>query len=54
MKNVEYKFIMIPLVFILLRVWTCIIGILLIYVGLEEDDFPSWLATTLLYLSVSS
>ena len=48
--NVDYKFIAIPLVFIILRMWTCIQGIVIVYVNMKT--IPHWLASVLLYLSV--
>ena len=40
LHNVEYKFLLIPVAFIILRVWTCILGILFVYVGMDPKHFP--------------
>ena len=38
LQGVDYKFLLIPVVFIILRMWTCIVAILFIYVGLDLDS----------------
>ena len=49
----DYKLLLIPLGFILLRVWTCVVNILFTYVGVPLSDLPAWLCNMLIYLSVS-
>lgn len=53
MDNIDYKFILIPLMFILLRIWSIIIHILLVYIQLPPESVPSWILQTLVYFSVS-
>ena len=43
----EYKFLSIPIAFFLLRMWTCIINLLYVYVDIGDIPQP------LVYLSVS-
>ena len=52
-RSLVYKFLLIPVVFLVLRVWTCILIILYTYIGLSEKCVPKWVNNTLLYLSVS-
>lgn len=52
-RSLIYKFLFIPVVFVLLRLWTSILNILYVYVGLEEKQVPFWLNETLIYLAVS-
>ncbi len=55
MNSVDYKFILIPVIFVLLRMWSCIVNILFVYVNLKESDlnYYSYIIQILLYLSVS-
>ena len=32
--NVDFKFILVPITFIFLRIWTCILTVVLVYIGL--------------------
>ena len=48
--SVHYKFLFIPVMFVLLRIWTCILNVLLIYV---QMPLPCGLLFTLTLLSVS-
>ena len=50
---IDFKFTAIPLVFILLRIWTLIISIVYDYAHVSEDKIPNWVEYILLYLSVS-
>lgn len=52
-RSLIYKFLFIPVVFVLLRLWTSILNILYVYVGLEEEQVPFWVNETLVYLAVS-
>ena len=52
LHHVEYKFLVIPLVFLFLRVWSLILSILYDYLELDVDQVPSQLNLALLYLSV--
>ena len=52
MNFMDYKFILIPVTFILLRMWTCILGILTEYASVDEKK-NSVVLTILLYLGVS-
>ena len=40
LHNVEYKFLVIPVAFIILRVWSCVLLILFVYVGMDPKHFP--------------
>ena len=51
LKNVEYKLLLIPVAFIVLRVWSCTLGILFVYAGLTAKQIPT-LVTPLMILSV--
>ena len=51
--TMEYKLILIPLAFLLLRIWSCIINIVYVYVGLKVHAVPHQLTLALIYLSVS-
>ena len=56
LHHVDYKFVIIPVVFVFLRIWTSIMNILYLYVRVDEvtpHSLPQWLNQTLLYLSVS-
>lgn len=53
MNSVDYKFILIPVIFVLLRMWSCIVNILFVYVNLKESDLNYYIIQILLYLSVS-
>ena len=53
LHHVDYKFLIIPVVFVFLRVWTIILSILYDYVQLDIKQVPSKLNLALLYLSVS-
>lgn len=46
----DYHFLFIPLVFTLLRMWTCLVGILYVYIQIRQ--MPDWLNITLVYLAV--
>ena len=46
----DYHFLFIPLVFTLLRMWTCLVGILYVYIQIKQT--PDWLNVTLVYLAV--
>lgn len=52
MHNSDYKFIAIPLVFILLRVWSQTIDVIFFYMGRESIPGPQGVAIALLYLAV--
>lgn len=47
----DYRFLLIPVVFTLLRMWTCIVIIISVYVQWQGE--PLWLNILLVYLSVS-
>lgn len=49
--SIDYKFLAIPLAFILLRVWSFIADVLYLYIGLHHLNEP--LALTLIVLGVS-
>ena len=51
LQNVEYKLLVIPIAFIILRVWTCILGILFVYAGMTPKQVSKWV-TPLMILSV--
>ena len=52
-RSLVYKFLFIPVVFVLLRLWTSILIILYTYIGLQESQVPHWINEILIYLSVS-
>ena len=52
LHHVDYKFVIIPVVFVFLRIWTGIMNILYLYINI--DELPPQLNQALLYLSVSS
>lgn len=52
-NKVDYKFLLIPIVFVLLRIWTIIVNIVYIYAQVEPSDLPTWLDKTLVYMAVS-
>ena len=52
LHHVDYKFVIIPIVFVFLRIWTGIMNILYLYIQL--DGVPPRLNQALLYLSVSN
>ncbi len=47
----DYNFLLIPVVFTLLRIWTSIMDIMFVYVRVQYS--PLWLNITFVYLSVS-
>ena len=53
MNHIDYKFIFIPVIFVLLRMWGLILDILYVYLGLQDNNIPTVIDKTLLYLSVS-
>ena len=53
LHTVDYKFLLISLVFVALRMWTCIVNIVFIYAHLESAQIPTWLDKMLVYLAVS-
>ena len=53
LQNIDYKFLMIPVAFIVLRVWTCIASILFDYMGWNPLDLHKAFSLTLIILSVS-
>ena len=48
LQNVEYKFLLIPLAFIILRVWSCILVILFVYVGMDPTTLTPTQAKVML------
>ena len=52
-RNLVYKFLFIPVIFLVLRMWTCVLIILYIYINLHEKQVPRGINIALLYLSVS-
>ena len=57
LHHVDYKFVIIPVVFVFLRIWTGIMNILYLYIKIDEKPtlhVPQELNQALLYLSVSS
>ena len=53
LHHVDYKFLIIPVVFVFLRVWSAILSILYDYIQLDVSHVPKSLNMVLLYLSVS-
>lgn len=53
LRSIDYKFTIIPAVFVGLRIWSCILGILYDYVQLNENQIPSWISVLLIYFAVS-
>lgn len=51
LQNVDYKFMLIPVAFIILRIWTCIVNILYLYAAVDQHKVPDWIDKTLIYLS---
>ena len=54
LHHVDYKFLIIPVVFVFLRVWSIILSILYDYIQLDVNQVPSNVNLALLYLSVSN
>lgn len=53
MYNIDYKFIMIPVMFIFLRLWTLVINILIVYLRIPQTNISPNLLEALFYLAVS-
>ena len=53
LHSIDYKFTVIPAVFVSLRIWSCILGILYDYAQLTDRQIPHWISLLLIYLSVS-
>lgn len=53
LHHVDYKFVIIPVVFIFLRIWSAIMNILYLYARIDSDALSNELSLALLYLSVS-
>lgn len=51
LRNIDYKFLLIPVVFIGLRFWSFLGDILHVYIGLRH--ISSWIAVILIVLEVS-
>jgi len=49
LQNVDYKFLLIPIVFISLRIWGCIDD----WILLANYQLPKWAAKAFFYISVS-
>ncbi len=54
MHNMDYKFILIPVMFIFLRIWTVILNVIEIYFKIRPEFVVPWVMNVLLYLSVST
>ena len=52
LHHVDYKFLFIPIVFIFLRIWSVIQGIIFDYAQLHVDKVPLPVTQALFYLSV--
>lgn len=52
MNFVDYKFILIPIIFVLLRMWSCIVTIILEYANIKEKNVPQVVVQILIYLAV--
>ena len=48
----DYKFVFIPVAFIVLRIWSCIMNVLYVYSDVGYK-LPKGVGNTLIYLSVS-
>ncbi len=56
LQSVDYKFLLIPVAFVILRIWSCITVAVFIYAGLQVGDIKDKdkpLLRTLIVLSVS-
>ena len=53
LQRLDYKFLLIPVAFVILRVWSCIEFAVYSYAGMSYRQVPTWIAITLIYLSVS-
>ena len=53
LSSIDFKLTAIPLVFVLLRIWSLIISIVYDYVHVNESNIPKWVEYVLVYLSVS-
>jgi len=51
LQNVDYKFLLIPVAFIVLRMWSCINGILLDFMGMDPTKLPQGVSLTLMILA---
>ena len=49
----DYKFMLIPVFFILLRIWSCISDVMM-FANVNVDNIPSGVTLALLILSVST
>ena len=49
----DYKFMLIPVFFILLRIWSCISDVMM-FADVNVDNIPSGVTLALLILSVST
>ena len=49
----DYKFMLIPVFFILLRIWSCISDVMM-FADVDVDNIPSGVTLALLILSVST
>ena len=52
LHHVDYKFLIIPVVFVFLRVWSIILSVLYDYLQMDVDQVPYQFNLALLYLSV--
>lgn len=53
MNSIDLKFTAIPLIFLILRIWTLILSVMYDYVQVNDKHVPEPVKITLLYLSVS-
>ena len=54
LKFLDRKLLLIPVSFILLRIWTTILNIVLTYANVSVSNIPTDVSTAFIYLSVSS
>ena len=54
LHHVDYKFLIIPVVFVFLRVWTEILSILYDYIKIAPERVPTGINLLLYYLAVSA
>ena len=53
LEFLDFRLLLIPVAFMLLRMWTCIINLLFIYIGVDPTQLSPHISRTLIYLSVS-
>ncbi|XP_011405005.1 PREDICTED: probable G-protein coupled receptor 157 [Amphimedon queenslandica] len=51
LEFLNFKLFLIPIAFLLLRIWSCIVNIVFVYCGVDPDSLPHWVSMFLIIMS---